>query len=312
MNNQKLKGNLIMLFVSILFGLNFSVSKSILSSGLLDPQALTMARVVFACAAFWLASLFLPRERVLPKDQLMLLLGSFCAISLNQGLFVVGLAKTSPIDASIVTTSIPMLAMILAAFVLKEPITLKKVSGVLIGAAGALVLITTSQYQNAQSSSLTGNLIIFTSSTIYTVYLVVIKPVVEKYSAITVMKWMFLYALISISPFMAKPLFNAPLFSQPDAETWLHLLYVVFAATFITYMLIPVAQKLIRPTTIGMYNYVQPLIATIAAVVVQQDTLTPVKLFSALLIFIGVYLVTISKSRQQVLEEQQKRAAEKH
>jgi len=309
MKNQKLKGNLIMLVVSVIFGLNFTISKMVLSTGLMEPRALTMARVLFACSAFWITSLFLPRERVALKDKLMLLLGSFCAITLNQGLFVFGLAKTSPIDASIVCTSTPMLAMLLAAFILKEPITFKKVSGVLIGAAGALILITTAQYQDARASSLSGNLIIFASSCIYTIYLVVIKPVVEKYSAITVMKWMFLFALIVNTPFMAKALITAPIFAQSEVEPFLCLLFVVFCATFITYMLIPMAQKLIRPTTIGMYNYVQPLVATITAVVIGQDALTPVKLLSATLIFVGVYLVTISKSRKQVLEERQRQAA---
>ena len=295
---------MVMLVVSIIFGLNFSVSKSLLSTGLVAPEALTMARTLFACVAFWIASIFMPREHVAWKDKLMLLLGSFCAVTLNQSLFVYGLNKTSPVDASIVTTSTPMIAMILAAFVLKEPITFKKAFGVLVGAAGALTLISTAQYQRDHSSSMAGDMIIFSSSVIYSIYLVVVKPTIERYSAVTVMKWMFLYSFLSIAPFMMMPLINAPLFKQSDTQPYLYLFYILFGATFISYLLIPMAQKLIRPTTIGMYNYVQTLVATTAAIIVGQDRLTPVKLGSAVLIFLGVYLVTKSKSRQQVLEEQ--------
>ena len=295
---------MVMLVVSIIFGVNFSITKSLLSSELLSPEGLTMARILFACVAFWLVSLFMPRERVPLKDLLMLFVGSMCATTLNQVLFIYGMAKTSPVDASIVVTSPPVIAMILAAFVLKEPITFKKAAGVFVGAAGALLLIATSQYQSDQSSSFVGNLLIFTSGAIYCLYLVVVKPVVERYSAVTTMKWMFLFSLISVAPFMTKSLITAPLFRQTEIQPFLHLFIVVFGATFITYLLIPVAQKLIRPTTISMYNYVQMLVATTVAIIAGQGRLTPEKLLSAALIFVGVYLVTKSKSRQQVLDEQ--------
>lgn len=309
MDKGKLRGNLLMLFVSIIFGLNISVSKSLLASGLVQPEALTLARMVFAGTAFWIASVFMPREHVTLRDQLILLLGSMCGITFNQGMFIFGLNMTSPIDASIIVTSTPMLAMILAAFILKEPITVQKAAGVVVGAVGAIALITTAQNQVVKASSLSGNLLVFASSCIYSLYLVCIKPVIERYSAVTVMKWMFLYASLMMAPFMLKSLINAPIFTQAQSiQPFLSLFYTLFGATFLTYLLIPMAQRLIRPTTIGMYNYVQPLVATIAAVIIGQDRLTWVKVGCALLIFVGVYMVTKSKSRQQVLEEERKRA----
>lgn len=308
MNKPKLRGHAIMLLVSIIFGLNISVSKSLLASTLVQPEALTLARMLFAGTAFWIASLFIKREHVTPKDQLMLIFGSMCGITFNQGMFIFGLDRTSPIDASIIVTSTPMLAMILAAFILKEPITLKKAAGVIIGAIGAITLITTAQGQEVKASTLTGNLLVFASSCIYALYLVCIKPIIERYNPVTVMKWMFLYASLMMIPFMLKSLINAPIFTQAQSiRPFLSLFYTLFGATFLTYLLIPMAQRLIRPTTIGMYNYVQPLVATLAAVIIGQDNLTWMKILSAILIFVGVYMVTMSKSRQQQLEEEKQK-----
>jgi len=288
-----------MVAVTLIFGINIPLSKSLLPLSI-SPEALTLSRILFGTVAFWTASLFMPAQKTPLKDHLFFLLGSFCGVSLNQGLFILGLNMTSPIDASIIITSGPLFAMIFAALLLKEPISFLKISGVLVGALGAILLVYNSHHlSSAHSSSLTGNLMIFGSAIIYAFYLVFSKPLTQRYSPITMMKWMFLYASVFVTPFFYHQLISAPVYIHPEKIAVLQMIYTLFMATFITYLLIPMAQQRIRPTTISMYNNFQPLIASLVAVGVGMDHFSLIKVLSAVLIFCGVYLVTRSKAKPE-------------
>lgn len=296
--SQKQIGHIAMFSAATMFALNIPVGKYILS-GYISPFGYTMARVGFATLAFWITSFFLKKDPVKPKDHLILLLGSVFGITLNQGVFVFGLGHTSPVDASIITTSSPLFAMIIAAIILKEPITTKKVSGVVLGILGAVMLIYTSHDGSdmREDSGAIGNIAIVCSSFSYAFYLVITKPLSSKYSPVTIMKWMFLYSTIMLAPFLTGDLIHAELFRQSDITPYLLLGYALFFATFLAYMLIPSAQKRIRPTTISMYNNLQPVIASFVAIMLAQDTFSWEKGAAGVLVFIGVYLVTQSKSK---------------
>mgnify|MGYP000884741022 CR=1 FL=1 len=297
MNQEKLKGHLLILAANILFAINMPVSKYLLPEHV-QPEALTSMRMSFACVMFWITSLFVPYEKVPLKDLGLLCLCALCGVGLNQGLFIWGLNTTSPVDASIIATAVPIFVMILAALILKEPITRMKTFGVLLGICGAISLILQSTQGSNQASSLGGNLLITVSGFMYSIYLVVSKPLTLKYSSVTMMKWMFLFSTILMLPFSMQDVVNAKLFSEETSLSALtSLFYVVFFATFLAYLFIPIALKRIRPTTISMYNYAQPLVAATLAILMSQDTLTWDKPIAALLVFTGVYLVTQSKSR---------------
>ncbi len=304
--SQKQLGHITMFSVATMFALNIPVGKYLLTN-YISPFGYTMARVLFAAIAFWVASLFLKKERVAKKDHLILLLGGLFGITLNQGVFIFGLGQTSPVDASIITTSSPLFAMIIAALILKEPIMTKKISGVLLGIAGAVLLIYTTHNAGAASGSGTiGDLAIVCSSFSYAFYLVITKPLTAKYSPVTIMKWMFLYACIMLFPFLYKDLFGAALFRQSEMLPFLLLGYVLVFATFLAYLLIPVAQKRIRPTTISMYNNLQPVIASFVAIMLGQDRFSITKGMAGILVLLGVYLVTQSKSKADMDAEMEK------
>lgn len=296
MSKSRKSGHLIMFAVTLIFGINIPLSKSLLP-GWISPEGLTLSRIIFGATAFWIASLFIAKEKVRLKDHGFFLLGSFCGVSLNQGLFILGLNMTSPVDASIIITSGPLFAMIFAAFILKEPISLLKVSGIVVGASGAILLVSTSHHAASRDSSLAGNLMIFGSALIYAFYLVFTKPLTLRYSPVTIMKWMFLYASVFVTPFYLPKVLSAPVYLHPDNTAILQMIYTLFLATFLTYLLIPMAQQRIRPTTISMYNNFQPLIASFVAISVGMDHFSLLKVVSATLIFCGVYLVTRSKAR---------------
>lgn len=304
--SQKQAGHITMFCVVSFFAINIPISKHLLQEGYISPYGLTIARMVFATIAFWIASLFVTKERIDRKDHFTIFLGGLLGITFNQGLFIFGLSNTSPVDASIITTSTPLFAMVIAALVLKEPITTKKVSGVLLGGIGAIFLVYTSHHGDVSTDSSTiGNIAVVCSSLSYASYLVVTRPLSAKYSSITLMKWMFLYSTIILLPFLYKDLLNAPLFSQSDVLPYILISYTLLFATFIAYTLIPVAQKRIRATTISMYNNLQPLIASFIAIGLGQDHFSGTKAISGIMILVGVYLVTQSKSRADVEAEQQ-------
>jgi drug/metabolite transporter (DMT)-like permease len=299
MAKDRRAGHILMWVVTLIFGINIPLSKSLLPVWI-SPEGLTLSRILFAATAFWIASLFIPREKVPIKDHRFFLIASLCGVSFNQGLFLLGLNMTSPIDASIIITCGPLFAMIFAAILLKEPITFLKMSGVAVGAIGAILLVYNAHHASTvHSSSLTGNLMVFGSSVIYAFYLVFSKPLTQRYSPVTLMKWMFLYASVMVTPLYFGKVISAPVYLHPEVTPVLQMMYTLFMATFITYLLIPMAQQRIRPTTISMYNNLQPLVASLVAISIGMDHFSIIKLLSAILIFTGVYLVTRSKAKPE-------------
>jgi drug/metabolite transporter (DMT)-like permease len=288
-----------MFAVTLIFGINIPLSKSLLPLWI-SPEGLTLSRILFGTVVFWLASLFIATEKVPFRDHRFFLVGSLCGVVFNQGLFIIGLNMTSPVDASIIITAGPLFAMIFAALLLKEPISFLKVAGILLGASGAIMLVYTGHHgSNAHDSSLIGNLMVMGSSLIYAFYLVFTKPLTLRYHPITLMKWLFLYASVMVTPFYYHSLLSAHVFQQPDKIALLQMIYTLIFATFLAYLLIPMAQQRIRPTTISMYNNFQPLVASFVAISVGMDHFSLIKMFSAILIFSGVFLVTRSRAKPE-------------
>ena len=303
MNLMKLKGHSSMLGANVMWGLMSPVAKFVMVGGAVTPLVVTDLRITGAMVLFWIASFFQKPERVAPKDLLKLLGASLLAIVFNQGCFIFGVGLTSPVDASIITTSMPLLAMVLAAIYLKEPITGKKVLGIAVGATGALLLILgshqVSEAKAAGNHYIWGDLLVLLAQFSYALYFVLFKNFVNKYSLITIMKWMFTYAFICALPFSYNDLLHTEWKSLQNTEIGA-LGFIVVGSTFISYVLIVIGQKNLRPTVAGMYNYVQPLVASIVAVCWGMDTFNFVKIISVALIFGGVYLVTNSPSKAEM------------
>lgn len=304
MEDKNIRGHAAMLGASVIFGLFSPVSKALLGTGTIDAYGLTMARMGGAAVAFWIASLFSKKERVSPRDLALLFFASLLGIVLNQGTFMLGVSMTSPIDATIVTTTAPIFAMVIAAIYLREPITGKKVIGVAVGATGALMLILSGVHASAApgSGSVAGDLLCMFAQLSFATYFVVFKKLIGRYTPVTLMKWMFLYATLCCLPFGYGSLAGA----QWTAFGWANyarLAFVVLGATFTAYLLLPIGQKNLRPTVGCMYNYVQPLVASLATVLTGMDRFTVGKGCAVVLVFLGVYIVTQSKSRAQIEAE---------
>jgi drug/metabolite transporter (DMT)-like permease len=310
MNKPKVQGHIAMLITSLIFGVNIPLSKNLMPDWM-SPLGLTYSRFAFGAMAFWLLSLFLKSEKVNRKDMGTLFFGSLLGVGINQAAFISGLQLTSATNASIVITITPILAMIISFFILKEPITFKKAGGVILGLIGVMSVILTTEISIAhREASMIGDLLCVVSSLSYAFFLVLTRGISKRYSSITIMKWMFLFSSVMFLPFGYNDVVTAKIFTDGTTAAWSSYIYLLVGATFITYLLIPVAQKQIRPTTIGMYNYLQPLVASFIAVMWGYDVFSWTKPFAALLIFSGVYFVTTSKSREDV-ERERLRLAEK-
>ncbi len=300
-----IKGHAAMFSANCMWGLMSPVSKYVMLGGAITPLVVTDLRVAGAMVLFWILSLFQKPEHVSHKDLARLFGAALLGIVFNQGCFLFGVSLSSPGDASIITTSMPLWAMLLAAVILKEPITGKKIMGIAAGASGALLLIMGSgtgvrtAASTAGTHAIWGDLLVLSAQLCYALYIVLYKDFVTKYSLVTIMKWMFTYSFICVLPFSASSLMTMAWQALRAADV-AGLFFIVAGGTFLSYMLVVVGQKNLRPTVAGMYNYIQPLVACAVAVAWGMDSLNWVKGAAVALIFGGVYLVTSSRSRKEL------------
>lgn len=302
---EKAKGHLALAGANSMWGLMSPIAKMVMLGGIVTSFVMTDLRSFGAMILFWLASFFFPYERVPLCDLLKMFAASMLAIVFNQGSFILGVEMTSPVNASIITTSMPLITMIFSAIYLKEPITGLKVGGIVVGAAGALLLVMAGSGTGGDAGDIRGDLLVLLAQCSYALYMVLFKNFIARYSVVTLMKWMFTFASIVLLPFTYDSLIETRWAELPWRDI-AGCAFIIVGGTFFSYLLMLVGLRRLRPTVAGMYNYVQPIVATIFAVLWGLDTFTWQKTLSVVLIFFGVYLVTKSKSRADVEAEKAK------
>lgn len=298
-NNRPLLAHVCILMACVFWGLMSPLGKDAMMNGV-DGICMVSFRVIGGAALFWLTSLFVKKECVPWHDRLLLALAGLFGLVFNQCCFTIGLNITSPINASIVTTSMPIFAMLLAAVILHEPITGKKAVGVMMGCCGAVTLILTSATtKGGQAGDLRGDLLCMAAQLSYALYLSLFNHLVRKYHPITVNKWMFLWAVVEILPF-TTPHLMANAWQTVPLTTWWETGFVVFFGTYVSYLLMMVAISTLRPTVVSTYNYMQPVTAVVVSVLTSMAVFKPSQALAMLLVFAGVRLVTKSKSKHDM------------
>lgn len=289
-----LRGHLMLLGAAVLWGCNAPMIKDLQGLGV---PALVVAdmRAVGAAVAFWVMSLFVGGgERVSVSMLGRLCVAGILCIVLNQVLFTVGVNYTSPIDATVISTMLPIVTMIFAAIILKESITGMKVVGIAVGAAGALTLV----FGGGGSSvggGLVGDALCFTAQVSCALYMVIFSNTIHRYSVVTLMKWLFLFSAIIVT-MVTWPSVVAVDYASLPLKAWGEMLFIVFGGTFVSYIFFTDGQKLLRPTVVSMYNYVQPIVATVLSVAMGVGTFGVGKVTSMAMVFAGVYIVTHAKN----------------
>ena len=298
-NNRPLIAHLCLFFACAFWGLMAPLGKDAMTHGFTGIDMVTF-RVTGGAVLFWLTSLFTPKEHVPKKDLLMLIGAAVFGLVTNQCCYTIGLSITSPVNASIVTTSMPIFAMILAFLILKEPITAKKAGGVALGCVGAVILIVTSAAAaNSKVGDIRGDLFCLGAQFSFALYLSLFSKTVRRYSVITVNKWMFTYATVMILPFTFGHVSSIDYAAIPTS-TWLETGFVVIFGTYISYILMMIGQQTLRPTVVSIYNYVQPVVSVTVSVLTGIGVFKPTQGLAVILVCLGVWLVTKSKSRRDM------------
>ena len=282
----------------LIFGLNIIVCKDLTSSNTISPLALFTLRSLGAGALFWLISLFKPKEVVEKHDLPKIFVASVLGFFLTQITFLIAIPQITPMDCSIVASLSPIYTMFIAAFAIKEPLSAKKIGGVVLSLCGILYLIINSVSSTSAVVQTTpiGVLLIIANSLCFSLYLGIFKPTIAKYSVVTFMKWIFLFSTLMSLPFSAKELIAIDFTALPLSYI-AELGFLIICATFVTYFLIPIGQKRLRPTLVSMYSYVQPIVAIVVSICVGMDTLSWQKIVAAVTVFSGVIIVSHSKHK---------------
>ena len=280
-----------------IFGFNIIICKDLTNSQLIPPMVLFCLRSLGAGSLFWLLSLFLPAEKVDKKDYIRIFAASLLGFFTCQLTFLIGISHITPMDCSIMTALSPIYTMVIAAIVLKEPLTFKKAGGVALSFAGVIYLIMSRGNIAGGTAQTTpfGIFMIFLNVFSFSMYLGIFRPLIAKYSVVTFMKWIFLFSAAVALPLSGKEMVSTDWAAIPKIQ-YAELAYLIICATFISYFLIPIGQKRIRPTLVSMYSYVQPIIAIVISICIGMDTLTWQKVLAALMVFGGVVIVNNSKS----------------
>ena len=285
--------HLALLAANVIYGINYSVAKAVMPD-YIKPLALVSLRSLIAAIMFWITSLFMPREKVNWKDLLYLFGCSFFGVVINQILFLAGLNLTSPINSSIIISTNPIFAFVFAALILRERITFLKGSGLAIGLTGVLILILKNGTPDIGSSTFIGDVITLINTISWAFYTVIIKKMLEKYHPVTVMKWTFLFGMLTTVP-AGYSQWSIMDWSAIPLKAYLGIGFVVVFATYLGYLLITFGLRRLSPTIVSTYTYTQPVIAAYLASIMGQDHIDLVMIISAFLIFAGVFVVSRQK-----------------
>jgi len=290
--NEKYKGVLAIVSANIIFGLNIPVTKALMARWM-TPSGYTFSRMLFGAIVFWGISIFTKKEKVTRKDIGIILIGGLLGYVGTQYLFSQSLQLTSPVIFSLLMALTPVIVLLISAVFLKEVIQRRKVFGVILSISGASLIILQTQGGSMGSDNLLGILYSLLCVVCYSVYLILTREVSKKYQPVTIVKWMFLVSALAITPFGYSELPNQYVYSSNTAMMGFILLgFALMFSTLIAFFLLPVALNRLEASTVSIFMNLQPIVASVVAIVVGQDLFTWDKPIAVFLVLAGVYLVT--------------------
>jgi drug/metabolite transporter (DMT)-like permease len=287
-------------FVSLIYGVTFTIAKDVMPQ-YIDAYGFILLRVGGAVILFWLVwlimSLIRPsiKEKIVFSDFPRIIAAAFFGVAFNMLTFFKGLSLTSPISAAVIMVTTPMIVLVLSAIIIKERMQKQKVIGIVLGMIGTGFLILYGKSVGNVTNAGFGNFLVFVNAVSYGFYLIIVKKLMDKYNAFTFVKWIYTFGFLMVLPFGYSEFEVVNWSFVPVAVFW-KIGFVLVFSTFLTYLLNLLSMKELKPTTVAVFIYLQPVFATIFAIGLGKDELSFVKIGSAVLIFIGVYLVIQKKS----------------
>lgn len=288
--NRKNIAHFALVFANLFFAINLSAVKHLTNLQLVKPFGLNVVRVGVAVLLFWILFICKPVNiKIEKKDRLRLLFCAVTGIAINQLMFLKGLSLTYPIHAALLLLITPILIVFIAAWVLKERIGLFKISGLALGIAGALVLILAKETIGNADNIVLGDILIIINAISYTIYFVLVKPLMLKYNAVVILRWIFTIGLLLVLPFGWTEFTEIP-WTKYTILDFTSMGLIVFAGTFLAYLFNLYGIKTLGASIAGFYIYTQPVFAALIAMLFLHEHLAPYKILAAVLIFSGVYL----------------------
>jgi len=275
---------------AVIYGVSFTIAKEVMPQ-YIKPYGFIVLRVLGATILFWIAGFFISKEKIQHKDFVRIFFAAIFGVALNMLSFFQGLSMTTPISGAVMMVTTPILVLTFSSIFLKEKVTIKKIAGIIIGLIGAVFLIAYGKKLGNGNSEFYGNLLVFINAVSFALYLILVKNLTSKYHPLTFAKWLYLFGLVMVVPFGLEQV-SVVDFSSLSTIIYYKIGFIVVFTTFITYFFNLLAIRKLKPTTVSIFIYLQPVIATIYALLVKSDSLNTVKLIATLLIFVGVYLVT--------------------
>lgn len=276
---------------TMIYGVNYTIAKDVMPT-YVKPYAFILLRVSGATLIFWFLSLFIKSQKIEKQDYKKIALASFFGIALNMLSFFKGLSLTTPISASVMMVTSPIMVLLFSFLLLKSKIIPRQILGIGIGLIGAILLIVYGNTSNENASNVAlGNFLVFINATSYGLYLVLVKNLISKYNPLIFIKWLYLFGLIFIIPFGLSEMGDINWISMPTT-IYLKIGFVILFTTCITYLFNLYGLSKLKPTTVSVFIYLQPVIASTYALLVGSDSLNIIKISATLIIFLGVYLVT--------------------
>lgn len=299
---NKLKAHLALFAVNSFYGANNIIAKDVMPT-YLTPNVFIAFRVLGATSLFWIIKLFTMKEKVARKDLFLLAICGVFGVAINQLCFFHGLNRSSAINSGIIMTINPIAVAIMAYFILKESLNVTKVVGIFIGALGAILLAM--QSSGGDGSTLLGDVLLIINALSYAVYLILVKPLMSKYSALTVTTYVFTFGAMYVFLFPQTFIDFATIdFYIIPWDVWLRIAYVIIFVTFFTYLLTMYAMKFVSATVTSTYIYLQPILVIVFAyffysIGLSADntkSITSTKITLMFVVFVGVYLVIRSEN----------------
>lgn len=289
--SQNTKAHLALFITALIYGANYTIAKDVMVNEYIQPSGFVLLRVIAGVFLFSFFHATFIKEKIERKDIFRLIVCGICGVATNQLMFFEGLKLTSQINASLIMTTTPILVLITSSIIIKEKITLQKLFGIALGLSGAILLILYGKKFAYHKSGMLGDALIFINATSYGLYLVLVRKLMRKYHPITVVKWIFIFGIIFVAPFGANDLIQVQ-WNTFTQGTWLAIAYVLICTTFLTYLFNAFALKIVNPSVVSIYIYLQPLLATLIALLLAKDVLTIWKVIAGILIFLGVFFVS--------------------
>lgn len=286
--NKNVLGHLSLLGANVIYSINYSIAKDVLGSHI-QSSGFILLRAVCAMVLYWITSLFMRYEKIAKEDRLRLFFCGVFGVAVNQLLFFKGLSLTSPINASIMMVCTPILVLIMGYFAMTEKISMLRITGIITGLAGAVFLILNPAQGKQMGVINWGDVLVLLNACSWGLYLIIVKPLMQKYHTITVIKWVFLTGFILVLPFGHNQLQQVNWQSMPAKIYW-EIFFVVFATTYLAYILNTYSLKNLSSSVAGTYIYSQPLLTALFAVIMGKDEIDYVKIVASFMIFAGVYM----------------------